>query len=53
MKAHLDLLAQLVFQVPQVFKDLQVLLETLVTGVLLVVLVCPVLTVCQDLPVQC
>lgn len=53
MKDHPDLPAQLVSQVPQVFKDLQAPLEIPATGVLLVVLVCPVLTVCLDLLVQC
>lgn len=53
MKDHPDLLAQLVFQVPQAFKDLQALLEIPVTGVLPVGLVCLVLTVYQDLLVLC
>lgn len=53
MKAHPDLLAQLVFQVPQVFKVPQALLEILVTGVLPVALVCPELMVCQVLPAPC
>lgn len=53
MKDHPDLLAQLVFQVPQAFKDLQALLEIPVIGVLLVVLVCPELMVCLDLLVLC
>lgn len=53
MKGHPDLPARLVSQVLQVFKDPQAPLEIPVTGVLLVVPVCPVLMVCQGLPVQC
>jgi len=53
LKDHQDPPAQLVFQVPQAYKDHQALLEIPVTGDLLVVLVCLVLMVCQDPLVPC
>lgn len=53
MKDHRDPLAQLVFQVPQAYKDPQALLEIPETGALLVVLVCLVLMVWQDPLVPC
>lgn len=53
MKALPDLQAQLVSQVPQVYRAPQVLLEILGTGVPQGVLVSQGLMVCQDPQVPC
>lgn len=53
MKDHQDPPAQLVFLDLQDYKDPQALLEILVTGALLVALVCLVLMVCQVPLVPC
>lgn len=53
MKDRQDPPAPLVFQDLRVYLDPQALLEILVTGVLLVALVCLVLMVYQDLLVPC